>query len=83
MKIKRIVCTCHASPSLWEAYTEEDEAVYIRYRWGLLEIRVSKPGETIADAIYNGKVVFSKQIGDKLDGMIEKEDVLEILEDDC
>jgi hypothetical protein len=80
MKIKSIKCTCSCCPSQWEGITDKNEAIYIRYRGGRLTIRVSKPDETIEDAVEKGKTLYSKQIGDEWDGGISLETVMAIIE---
>lgn len=77
MKIKNLECTCEACPSQWEGTTINGEAIYIRYRWGRLTIRLSKPDGTIEDAVENGKLLYDKQIGDGMDGVISLEEVIE------
>ena len=79
--IKELICTCSCCPSQWEGVTEKNEAVYIRYRWGCLTIELSKPDGTVSDAIRNGELIYSEQIGGGLDGDISQEEVKEIIEE--
>ena len=58
--------TCLACPSQWEGITDDGESVYIRYRWGHLSVSVS------------GTKIFSRQIGDGLDGVLSTTDMLAI-----
>jgi hypothetical protein len=80
MKLKTIICTCSCCPAQWEAYTEENEAVYIRYRFGHLTIQIGEPGGTISDAINRGTLLYSEQIGLEFDGVISEEEVMKIIE---
>ena len=69
VKIAEITQTCLACPSQWEGTTEEGEEIYVRYRWGTLRIDL------------NHRTVFQQELGDGLDGVIEWEDVVEVLEE--
>jgi len=80
MKIKSIRSTGSCCPAQWEGITDKNEAIYIRYRWGRLTIQRSKPNGTIRDAINEGKLLYSEQIGEECDGVIMLEEVLEIIE---
>jgi len=77
--IKELECTCSCCPSQWEGVTENNEAVYIRYRWGRLTIELSKPDGTVFDAIRNGELIYSERIGGELDGDISPEEVKRII----
>lgn len=79
MKIKSLKCTCSACPSQWEGLTERNEALYIRYRWGRLTIQLSEQDGTIRDAIISGRILYQKQIGDEFGGVIDIEEVMEIM----
>lgn len=39
--ISRIERTCYACPAQWDAWTDEGDYVYIRYRWGWLSVEIS------------------------------------------
>jgi hypothetical protein len=69
VEIADITCTCFACPSQWEGTTVDGEEIYIRYRWGSLRIDLDH------------ETVFQQQLGDGLDGLIEWEDVEDILEE--
>jgi hypothetical protein len=69
IKVKKIDHTCIACPSQWEGTTVDGKELYVRYRWGIL--RIDLDGETI----------FKQQLGDELDGIIEWEDIEDILEE--
>lgn len=51
IKINNLEQTCFACPSQWEGRTEDDEYVYIRYRYGILSWKV---GDSIKGEIYHG-----------------------------
>jgi hypothetical protein len=77
-KIKTIEKTCFACPSQWEGFLENGKAIYIRYRWGYLSIRIS---DDVTDDIYDavcGKEIYGKQIGEEYDGVIELDTVLDL-----
>lgn len=67
LTIKNIVQTCYACPSQWEAETLDGKAVYIRYRHGVLSVRL---GKTIYQAINKGKLRFHELVGGDNDGYI-------------
>lgn len=82
MKLKSIVQTCEACPSQWEAMTEDDRPVYIRYRWGELGIGVGKPGESIDAAVEKyiaDPDVNTDDVGDS-NGYIELNEVMPFIE---
>jgi hypothetical protein len=56
------------SPSQWEGETQDGRRVYVRYRWGHLTIGI---GESMSDAVEHGGNLFDKQLGDRLDGSLE------------
>jgi hypothetical protein len=69
MKIKDLVQTCSACPSQWEFRTFENRPVYVRFRWGYLEVRIGEPDKDIMNAV-GGKEIIGKQLGDDFDGVI-------------
>lgn len=81
IKISEIVQTCEACPSQWEGTLEDGRAIYIRYRWGGLSVRLSEtPTDEIMDAV-KGEEIFGEDIGEPLDGTIELTRVYEILQE--
>lgn len=77
MKVKNVVRTCAACPSQWEAETEDGRGVYIRYRYGCIQVWVShNAGEDGLD----GDCVFGDCIGDDFDGCIPWDVVEKIIE---
>ncbi len=86
MKIE-LIQTCSACPSQWEGRVVEgmgDELdgdmdvagrpVYIRYRWGFLSVRLGKVDGDLWDAADGGEIL-GKQVGDKLHGEMEQEEL--------
>jgi hypothetical protein len=71
MKLRSLIQTCEAFPSQWDGVLEDGRAVYIRYRWGLLTVRVNPntPEETELYGHYHG---------DHLDGEIEEAEMLRL-----
>jgi len=65
VKISEIRRTCFACPVQWEGKSESGY-VYIRFRWGHLEVRF---GSTIKDAIA-GQVIFEWQDADHSNGVM-------------
>ncbi len=60
IKIKKAIMTCGACPSQWDAWTENDEYVYVRYRYGYLTI----------DYGIHGKSILEKSVGDGMCGVM-------------
>lgn len=77
-KIKTIEKTCFACPSQWEGFLENGKAIYIRYRWGYLSIRISDDVTYDIDDAVCGKEIYGKQIGEEYDGVIELDTVLDL-----
>ena len=78
-KIKKITKTCGGYPSQWEGKLENGKMIYIRYRWGLLDVRISKkPTDDILEAV-KGKSIYKKYIGGPYDGVIEDEQLFPLL----
>jgi hypothetical protein len=76
--------TCDAYPSQWEGQIGEAGSIYIRYRWGILSARISR---TASDAARRDEIIFDKDIGretgDQLGGMLETQEMQEILRGVC
>jgi hypothetical protein len=63
--------TCDSCPSQWEGRTEDGRYVYVRYRWGNLQVGF---GPTIEAAIFDETI--DRQIGDRLDGSLTYADLV-------
>lgn len=64
--VQELEQTCSACPAQWEGTTRDGERVYVRYRWGWLQVGF---GKTLDDAIDDDTI--SKQIGDSYDGVMD------------
>ena len=69
--VTKLTQTCEACPSQWEGYTDDDRAVYIRYRWGYLSVSVSEPGDLDVMHAVSGTEVFGRDIGGGLSGSMD------------
>jgi hypothetical protein len=69
IEIVRLEQTCTACPSQWEGATAHGQAVYVRYRWGYLSVRI------------DGNEVYGAQVGDGYDGTMTTEELADILEE--
>lgn len=58
--------TCSACPSQWDIYTDENKYIYVRYRWGVLEVTLNAFQENEKELLY-------ESIGEDLDGYLETE----------
>lgn len=74
LEIAELKMTCSRSPSQWEGRLSDNRAIYIRYRWGELEIHLSNMNGNIDEAI-GLDPVFEMQVGNDLDGDITLVDV--------
>ena len=78
MTVKNLAQTCSACPSQWEFVTDGYRNAYVRYRWGYLSVRVSE--EAGGDAV-RGIEILGRQIGDNFNGIIDWEEVLNLIKD--
>lgn len=69
IKIINLKQTCIACPTQYEGLTDNNEYVYIRYRYGYLSIRVC------------GKEIYGTRVGSGLDGVIELEKIIALSND--
>jgi hypothetical protein len=74
--MKEIEQTCAACPAQWEGLTDDDRIVYIRFRWGILSVRIGSPGDKSEFAGMRGKEILHKQLGDEYLGFLEYEDLV-------
>ncbi len=58
--------TCPSHPAQWEGRTADGRAVYVRYRWGSLQVGV---GASLSDAV-NDLATFDRKLGDDYDGVL-------------
>ena len=75
MKIVKVTQTCYACPSQWDAWVDNGDRIYVRYRWGGLTITYF--GQ---DSKLDGDLIFSSRVGDGLDGVLEYNELRELTE---
>lgn len=75
IRLVKLEQTCYGCPSQWEGRTDNDEPIYIRYRYGYLSVDLGPKGGDINSAV-SGKEVFGKQIGEDLDGDLSEKNML-------
>lgn len=69
--IKYIKRTSDSCPSQWEVKLMDGRMVYVRYRWGVLSIKVSpKKTDDIMDAV-NGREILGGQLGAGFNGFLD------------
>lgn len=74
LNITGILQTCAVCPSQWNARTDDGRRVYIRYRWGGLEVHVARTIES--DPLDDdGEVVLEVQLGDQWDGRLSYDEL--------
>lgn len=66
--IKIIKQTCKNSPSQWDGELNDGREIYIRYRWGTIEVYVAN---MIGQKALDGDCILDKPIGDEYDGKIK------------
>lgn len=80
VKVVKLVQTCRACPSQWNAWLSDGRMIYVRYRWGTLSITISdRPTEDVNLLFEHGEDLFVGQIGDSLDGTLSTEDMVPYL----
>ena len=79
--LKELKNTGSCCPSQWEAITDKNEFIYIRYRFGRLTIHMSEPNGDLSDAINNGIRVLEKSIGNGLDGSLNEGELIKIIKE--
>jgi hypothetical protein len=63
--VTELTQTCDACPSQWEGRTADGRHVYVRYRWGCLQIGI---GNSLHDAVNTDTI--TRQLGDNLHGVL-------------
>lgn len=61
--------TCLACPSQWDARTDLGERVYVRYRWGVLSVDLTRP-----HALKPNRGL-DETLGDPFDGVVDFVDI--------
>lgn len=79
-KVKKLKMTCDFCPSQWEGVLENDDTLYIRFRWGQLTAECGK-GPIDVDFFENSLVFYSRLIGDAFDGVLSTDEMIKHLED--
>lgn len=76
INVVSVIKTCESVPAQWEGRTDDDCAVYVRYRYGWLTIGVSEPGGSIDDAI-DAPDAFASHCGAEFDGQMSAEELMQ------
>jgi hypothetical protein len=66
MALKTVIAlcqTCESCPAQWEGRTDDGSRIYIRYRWGCLQLEV------------DGERVYRRQIGGAFDGALDEDEM--------
>lgn len=67
MKLVELEKVCFACPSAWEGKTDKGEEFYARFRWGKFRAEL------------NGVTFYEKDLGDGYDGLMETDEMIELL----
>jgi hypothetical protein len=65
--IKKCIQTCYACPSQWDLFTEDDQYIYMRYRWGHFYAEKDK------------EIIFEYDADNRFDGLMETETMIKLL----
>lgn len=79
IKIRNLTKTSDSYPAQWEGEAGERGGVYVRYRWGVLEVYHSSD---VQDASA-GTLIFERQVGGKLDGEMDTQTMKELTQSVC
>lgn len=61
-QLVRVIETCSACPSQWDAWDADGVYYYIRYRFGQLTVRIGDAGS---------EPIYSETLGDRYDGVMD------------
>lgn len=75
MTLTKVVQTCFACPSQWDAWTTTGQRLYLRYRWGIGTVNAytDVDGNDLTTTVR----VTTFNTGDSLDGTISLEDFMD------
>jgi hypothetical protein len=76
MRLVELTQTCYACPSQWEGKLEDGRFVYVRYRWGCLQVGIE---DSLTEAIRHTEYL-DYEGPDGLHGLMSTEKMLEITE---
>ena len=80
IEVSHLTMTSDACPTQWQGLVGDEGSIYIRYRWGELEVYVS---ETSHDSIRDGVRIFDQPIGGKYDGQRSTDQMKQLLAGVC
>lgn len=69
-KVDRCIMTCSACPSQWDIYTDKDEYIYARYRWGVLTLTLYP--------MRHGIELYRERVGDEFDGVMDTDELMKL-----
>ena len=75
IELVRLVQTCTACPSQWDAWDKDGNYIYIRYRYGNLTVEKFASKDEFKMANF-GNYIFDIEHGEFLDGFITEEEML-------
>jgi hypothetical protein len=70
-KLASVTQTCEGCPSQWEGRLEDGRCFYIRYRWGHLQVWISKNASYAVKDALDGEQIYSEQHGPDMDGVMQ------------
>lgn len=75
--------TCSACPTQYDFFLEDGRYIYFRYRWGTWEMRLFPSfdyAEQCSPEVWLGTLTLTMSIGEPLDGFLEEDEVLSIVD---
>ncbi len=80
MEVRDLKMTSDDRPSQWQGRVGENGSVYIRYRWGHLEVYLS---EASRDPLSAGACIYDEQVGGEYDGQMSTAQMVAALAGVC
>lgn len=69
--------TCYACPSQYEGKLVDGRVFYMRYRWGILSVRVAARDEDLFTS--EDIIVYCETIGGEFEGVLNEDELIEKL----
>jgi len=79
MKIIKIINCGTACPTQWFGVTEDNRAVYIRYRWGRLTVRCGERDKLSEGSAVGGKLFYEKDLDRPAEGYLRYSELKSIV----
>jgi hypothetical protein len=72
MKVNSVRRTCDGYPTQWDGELDDGRTIYVRYRWGILAVRVSEEAHPVDQyAAVHGREIIALKLGEEMGGTLE------------